>query len=113
MFGGKPPEDAQNFRVHEILTAAAEPPRYASKAQWMKRRAELLARLKKNVFRAFPVHKSQLTVQPGDWEVPNGLESLRFELGHAPMVAESSVQRQRTVAPSDCYLIGDLQLWPR
>jgi cephalosporin-C deacetylase-like acetyl esterase len=50
VFGGDPPADAQNFRVHETFTTAPPPARHASAASWERRRAELLAAVRTRVF---------------------------------------------------------------
>ena len=42
VFGGKPPADAQNFRVHETFTTRPPSPKFASTSAWERRRAELL-----------------------------------------------------------------------
>jgi hypothetical protein len=47
VFGGKPPADAQNYRVHETFTTRRPSPRFPSAAQWDQRRGELLVNLRK------------------------------------------------------------------
>lgn len=56
VFPEGPPADAQNFRVHEFFTTRAPSPRYASRAQWEKRREALLAELRAKVFAASADH---------------------------------------------------------
>jgi cephalosporin-C deacetylase-like acetyl esterase len=41
VFGGKPPADAQNYRIHEVFTTRPPSGRYASLAEWQSRRSEL------------------------------------------------------------------------
>lgn len=50
VFAGRPPEDAQNFRVHEFFVPAGKPAEHATSAAWEKRRGELLAALRAKVF---------------------------------------------------------------
>jgi len=52
VFGGKPPADAQNYRIQETFTTAGPRPVPSSLPAWEIRRAELLALLRKNVFAA-------------------------------------------------------------
>lgn len=47
VFGLKPPRDAQNYRVHETFTTRPPSPRYASAAEWQRRRDELLPGIRK------------------------------------------------------------------
>jgi cephalosporin-C deacetylase-like acetyl esterase len=54
VFGGKPPADAQNFRVHETFTTRPPSARYASLPAWQSRSGELLEQLRSKVFAAFP-----------------------------------------------------------
>ncbi|MCP5116984.1 MAG: hypothetical protein GY953_39680, partial [bacterium] len=54
VFGGKPPEDAQNYQVHETWTASPPMRDYRTLGEWKQRRAELLATLRDRVFRYFP-----------------------------------------------------------
>jgi hypothetical protein len=50
VFGGKPPADAQNYRVHETFTTAPPPKRYTNAGEWARRRTELLGALRTRVF---------------------------------------------------------------
>ena len=54
VFGGRPPADARNFRLHEFFTTPPPSPPPATGAAWQKRRQELAALLRDRVFRAFP-----------------------------------------------------------
>lgn len=47
VFGGSPPVDAQNFRIHETFTTHGELKRFESLAAWSERKAELLATLQR------------------------------------------------------------------
>src|SRR5205085_1648376 len=54
VFPDGPPADAQNFRVHEIFTAAPPAARYTALSAWDARRASLVATLQSKVFAAVP-----------------------------------------------------------
>lgn len=46
VFGGKPPGDSLNFRIHETFTTLKELPAFTSAAEWGKRRESLLQTLR-------------------------------------------------------------------
>jgi len=54
VFGGKPPADAQNYRIHETFTTGGPPREYASLSLWHARHEELAGLLRRKVFAAFP-----------------------------------------------------------
>jgi len=56
VFGGNPPPQALNFRVHELLTANPSPDPPTNAAGWVARRQALIEKLNKRVFRAFPAN---------------------------------------------------------
>lgn len=70
VFGGKPPADAQNYRLHEILTPAAQFRTFTSRAQWESHRNTVLSTLREKVFAAFPASPAAPVVKwsgkPGD-----------------------------------------------
>jgi cephalosporin-C deacetylase-like acetyl esterase len=47
VFGGTPPADAVNYRIHETFTTRPASPRFASRGAWERRSSELLAALRK------------------------------------------------------------------
>ena len=51
VFGGNPPSDALNYRVHETFTTRAPSGPVASADAWESRKKELMSTLKANVFR--------------------------------------------------------------
>jgi dienelactone hydrolase len=63
VFGGNPPADAENYRIHETFTTH-KPARYSSLSQWQARKAELMESLRTKVFNApagdFPVRTGML-----------------------------------------------------
>ena len=79
VFAGKPPANAQNFRVHETLTAGPPLATYATKAEWDQRRASLLSTLREKVFRAFPAEPQVIELRAGTREAADGFDSLEFD----------------------------------
>ncbi|HUV14813.1 MAG TPA: acetylxylan esterase [Acidobacteriota bacterium] len=55
VFPDGPPEDAQNFRLHETFIPTPPFQTYASKVEWEKHRQELIDVLRNKVFGAFPL----------------------------------------------------------
>ena len=53
VFAGKPPAEALNFRVHELLTASPPRRKYTTVEAWQSRKLELTDRLRKSVFRSW------------------------------------------------------------
>jgi cephalosporin-C deacetylase-like acetyl esterase len=83
VFGGSPPPDAQNFRIHETFTA----PRPAQPTQtlqaWKDRRAILLSRLKSQMLGALPDKVSGLQVEPiVNNNLPSSYHELRISSQH-------------------------------
>jgi hypothetical protein len=65
VFGGKPPADALNFRVHETFTTRSPSGPVASASAWESRRKELSSALQANVFRLALDREPELTRSPG------------------------------------------------
>lgn len=73
VFGGNPPADAQNYRIHEVFTARTPSPDFSNLSQWEVRSKELLGLLRSKVFKALPE-------KPGAWQVrPTGRKLESFE----------------------------------
>ncbi len=64
VFGGKPPADARNYRVHEFFVPEHGLREPASLAEWLTRREELLGLLRGKVFGAFPRGLSPAELRP-------------------------------------------------
>ncbi|MBI1355847.1 MAG: hypothetical protein GC160_16020 [Acidobacteria bacterium] len=79
VFGGHPPEDALNYRVHEVFAPPhrIEPP--STLAEWETRRTELLKTLREKVFMAFPDEPPPLNIRAGSTPAPKGFEALAFD----------------------------------
>ncbi len=76
VFSGTPPADAANFRVHETFLPPPPPFSYAGAAQWQARATTLHARLRQQVFAAFPARPTPLNRQFAG--KIDGFEELRF-----------------------------------
>jgi cephalosporin-C deacetylase-like acetyl esterase len=79
VFGGDPPEDARNYRVHEFFNATPEPGNYSRPEQWQARRDEVASLLRERVFRAFPDEPGQVKVSLGGNDVPQGWQAWSLE----------------------------------
>ena len=79
VFSGDPPARAQNFRVHETLTAGPPPRDYSTQAEWSQRRSELIETLRATSFGAFPQQRSDLNVRPGSRQAPDRYASIVFD----------------------------------
>jgi dienelactone hydrolase len=79
VFGGKPPADAQNYRVHEFFTAGPDMPSYSTLAAWQQRRGQLLGTLRQKVLRAYQQQKPTPPVRLSARPAPDGFEWLEFD----------------------------------
>jgi cephalosporin-C deacetylase-like acetyl esterase len=62
VFAGKPPAEALNFRVHELLTAAPPRREYQTSEAWRSRKLELMDKLRASVFRSLPKTSPDLEI---------------------------------------------------
>jgi cephalosporin-C deacetylase-like acetyl esterase len=62
VFPDAAPADALNYRVHELFLRTPPFRKFASLAQWEKRRTQILSRLRERVFRAFPAQPAPVRV---------------------------------------------------
>lgn len=89
VFGGKPPADAQNYRVHEFFTAGPDMRSYATLAAWQQRREQLLTTLRQKVMRPYqqqttpPQARAAAGSAPANSapanSAPDGFERLEFD----------------------------------
>ena len=112
VFGGKPPADAQNYRVHEFFTAGPDMRGYATLAAWEKRRDELMGTLREKVLRAYPQQAAAPEAKPAAEKRPTGFEWLEFE-------SEQGIQLDALYRPSKngggpalLYIASDGEDWP-
>lgn len=107
VFGGDPPEDAMNYRVHETFAPAhrIEPP--STLAEWDRRRAELLKTLRERVFMAFPDEPVELNVRVGSMEAPNGFEAIAFDSEEGMTVEAVFRQPEGADGPALLWVASD------
>jgi cephalosporin-C deacetylase-like acetyl esterase len=78
VFGGKPPADAQNFRVHETFTTGPVLSRYPDLGAWKSRREELLTLFRTKVFKALPARFGDLQVRKSPLEKGAAFQEMEF-----------------------------------
>ena len=79
VFGGAPPEDAQNFRAHEFFVPGAEPVGWSGNDSWDRYRGQLLETLRDAVLHAIPDDVTPTGERPGLLDPPDGYEALAFD----------------------------------
>lgn len=79
VFGGTPPADAQNYRVHEFFTAGPDMRSYTTLEAWQGRREQLLTTLHQKVLRPYQQQKSQPSARVSERAAPGGFERLEFD----------------------------------
>ncbi len=88
VFEGHPPEDAQNYRVHEFFVPPPEPLEWTNPEEWESRREEVLGALRESVLHSIPFDAATPPTRPGNIEAPDGFESIVFEYdGRVPVEA--------------------------
>ena len=108
VFAGKPPKDAQNYRVHRMLIPDPQPRSFATKQAWETRREELQKVLsKQSLFRSFPAAESALNVRPGLIEAPPGYEPLQFESEQGAPIQALYRKAAETSGPALLYIASD------
>ncbi len=99
VFGGDPPENAQNYRAHEFFLPSPPPVAWKDSAAWGSQRRELLAALRETVLHTIPRSQAAPVVRPGSLDAPDGYEALAFDyegrvpvemLLHAPVDADGA-----------------------
>jgi len=94
VFGGEPPADSQNFRVHEFFNRQPQPESYPTLSAWKQRRVQLIETLKQHVFGAFPEKSAAVEAMSGALSAPDGFEALQFE--SEPGVSVQALYRAST-----------------
>ena len=77
VFGGNPPPEALNYRVHEIFLQTPEFARYSAPAAWETRRRQVLSELRGKVFATFPA-SSAAPVKRATGKA-DGFEEIQFD----------------------------------
>jgi cephalosporin-C deacetylase-like acetyl esterase len=84
VFGGKPPEDAVNLRIHETFTTRPPSAPFKTLAAWESRARELGETLRSRIFREKP-GEVRVTIEEGK---PDPVQTLRIEVeGGVPLRA--------------------------
>ena len=81
VFGGHPPEDAQNYRVHELFIPPPKPLEWTSMAEWTSRREERLGALRESVLHSIPFDADAPPTRPGTLVPPGEFEPIAFDYG--------------------------------
>ncbi len=79
VFSGNPPEDAENYRVHEFFIPPPEPVAWQSEDEWNAIREELLGRLRDSVLGSIPEDVAPAETRPGSLQPPDGFEPIGFD----------------------------------
>ncbi len=109
VFGGDPPADALNYRVHEIFAAAHKPEPPSTLAVWNSRKAELMKTLREQVFMAFPKEPVAVNVREGSMEAPNGFEALAFNSDEGLTVEALLRMPEAAEGPALIWVASDLE----
>ncbi len=78
VFPDGPPEDAQNFRLHETFIPTPAFQTFASEVEWEKHRQELIELLRSKVFGAFPLAQDLPEIHRGP-DTEGYFEEITFE----------------------------------
>jgi dienelactone hydrolase len=79
VFGGRPPADAQNYRVHEFFTAGPDMRSYRTLQAWQQRREQLLETLRQKVLRPYQQSRPMPQARPSARPAPDGFQWLEFD----------------------------------
>ena len=88
VFGGHPPEDAQNYRVHEFFVPPPKPLEWTGAMQWESRREERLGALRESVLHSIPFDAAAPETRPGTVPPPEGFEPIAFHY-HSHVAVEA------------------------
>ena len=88
VFGGHPPESAQNYRVHEFFIPPPKPLEWTGMAEWTLRREERLGALRESVLHSIPFEADAPETRPGTLAAPGEFEPIAFDYdGQVPVEA--------------------------
>ena len=111
VFGGEPPADALNYRVHEFFVPARGLRAPASLAEWLERREELLRQLREKVFGAFPQGLEPASLDRGDGPETDGFQAVAIETEPGVVVRAMLRLREGATGPSLVYVASDGEDW--
>jgi dienelactone hydrolase len=111
VFGGKPPADAQNYRVHEFFTAGPDMRSYATLEAWQKRREQLLGTLRQKVLRPYQQARPAPQISLSERPAPEGFQRLEFE--SEPGIALEALYRKPPEGggPALLYIASNGEDW--
>lgn len=88
VFGGEPPADARNHRMHELFLPQPERPPLGARQDTEAWRTSRLEALKSTVLPTLAKESEVPDTGPGGLEAPSGFEALSFQFaGHVPVEA--------------------------
>jgi cephalosporin-C deacetylase-like acetyl esterase len=107
VFGGKPPADAQNFRVHQTFTTRPPSPRFKTLAAWEDRRKALVEELRSKVFRTIPEKRVAQVTKRSPYR--DGFDELEFEVDSGVPVHAflKKPAKPEATAPALLYIASD------
>ena len=86
VFGGDPPADARNYRMHEFFVPPAQPVDWTGESAWKARRQSVLDALRGAVLHSLPTDPAPPDTRAGSMQAPDGYEAIAFDYkGHVPV----------------------------
>jgi cephalosporin-C deacetylase-like acetyl esterase len=107
VFGGKPPADALNFRIHETFTTRTAPRSVPDRAAWTARAAELVSTLRARVFHALPSAAPKLTPASNGKAAGFDQQSFRNADGIDIRVLTRRIGKAEGKVPALLYIASD------
>ncbi len=111
VFGGRPPADALNYRVHELFVPERGLRAPASLAEWLERREELSTQLREKVFGGFPEDPEPATLEASDLEAPGGFKAVTIETEPGIELTAWLREPEEARGPSLVYIVSDGEDW--
>jgi dienelactone hydrolase len=111
VFGGIPPPDALNFRVHEFFVPAAKPEAPATRAAWTARRDDLLGKLRDEVFATFPKDAAAPALVEGAMPAPDGFAARSFRSEPGITIQTLLRRLEEAAGPALLYVASDGEDW--
>jgi cephalosporin-C deacetylase-like acetyl esterase len=111
VFGGQPPADAQNYRVHEFFTAGPDMRSFATLAAWQQRREQLLETLRQKVLRPYQQARPLPQVRLPGSAAPEGFERLEFDSEQGISLEALYRKPQDGGGPALLYIASDGEDW--
>jgi dienelactone hydrolase len=112
VFEGPPPPDALNFRVHEFFVPEAAPRAPSTRDAWTVRRAELLGKLRDEIFAAFPAGDMPPSLVEGAMAAPEGFVARSFTSEPGITIQTLLRKPENAAGPALLYVASDGEDWP-